>query len=70
MSESEAPLSGEERLLVAALYARLSLSQNRTVPGRLAVEAPCCADLNRCSPETWSHNEIPVTKLSDGSGTC
>lgn len=70
MTDSEAPLTPGERLLLAALYARLTMSQNRTVPGRLAVESPCYADLNICSPATLSHKEIPVTRLSEGIETC
>lgn len=70
MLEDEAPLTPGERLVLTALYTHLVQSQNRSSSGQLDSETPCYADLNRCSPETWSHNEIPVTKLSDGSGTC
>lgn len=69
MPEDEAPLSPGERLTIVALYTRLVQSQNRTVPGRLAVESPCCADLNISSPETLSRKEIPVIRLSDGFRT-
>lgn len=69
MSEIEAPLTPDERLLLAALYARLTVSQNRTVPGRLAVETPCYADLNISNPETLSHKEIPVTRPVEGFRT-
>lgn len=70
MSESEAPLSPVERLLLASLYTRLTMSQNRTVPGQLAVETPCCADLNIRRPETLSHNGIPITRPREGFKTC
>lgn len=70
MPDIEPPLSPMERLTIAALYARLSQSQNRPSSGLLAVETPCYADLNICSPETLSHKRIPVSRHSEGSGTC
>lgn len=70
MLEDEAPLTPGGRLLLAALYARLTASQNRPSSGQLAVESPCYADLNICSPETLSHNGIPVSLLSEGIETC
>lgn len=69
MSESEAPLSPVERLLLVSLYLRLTVSQNRTVPGRLASESACYADLNIRRPETLSHRRIPVSRHSEGSET-
>lgn len=70
MSETEAPLTAEERLLLAAVYTHLVQSQNRTVPGPLDSESPCYADLNICSPETLSCKEIPDSRVTEGSGTC
>ncbi|MBE5506431.1 hypothetical protein E3G54_003749 [Mycobacteroides abscessus] len=70
MSDAEAPLTPVERLTITALYTNLVMSQNRTVPGRLAVESPCYADLNICSPETLSHEEIPDSRLTRGIETC
>ncbi|SKH29468.1 Uncharacterised protein [Mycobacteroides abscessus subsp. massiliense] len=69
MSDSEAPLTPDERLTIAALYTSLVLSQNRTVPGLLGSESPCYADLNRCSPETLSHKRIPEYRVAEGSET-
>lgn len=69
-AETEPPLTPSERLTIVALYAHLVQPQNRTVPGRLAVESACYADLNISSPETLSHKNIPVSRLSEGSGTC
>lgn len=66
MSESEAPLTPDERLAIAALYASLTVSQNRTVPGRLDPESACCADLNIRRPETLSHREIPANRVAEG----
>lgn len=68
--DAEAPLTPVERLVIARLYLSLSQSQNRPLAGRLAAERPCYADLNRCSPETLSHNGIPVSRFSEGSETC
>ncbi|SHO82340.1 Uncharacterised protein [Mycobacteroides abscessus subsp. abscessus] len=70
MSDSEAPLTPGERLLLAGLYARLALSQNRTPLGRLGSERACYADLNICGPETLSHKRIPEIRGSEGLGTC
>ncbi|SII09186.1 Uncharacterised protein [Mycobacteroides abscessus subsp. abscessus] len=70
MSESEAPLTPGERLALVSLYTRLVQSQNRTVPGQLAVETPCYADLNIRRPRTLSHKEIPDSRVTEGSGTC
>lgn len=69
MSESEAPLTAEERLLLVSLYAHLVQSQNRPSSGLLVSESACYADLNISSPETMSRKRIPVTRLSEGSGT-
>ncbi len=69
MSDSEAPLTPDERLTIAALYTSLVLSQNRTVPGLLGSESPCYPDLNICGPETLSHNEIPVMRVREGLET-
>lgn len=69
MPDSEAPLTADERLLLASLYTHLAVSQNRPSSGLFAVESPCYADLNICSPETLSRKEIPVTRLSDGFRT-
>ncbi|SKR19072.1 Uncharacterised protein [Mycobacteroides abscessus subsp. abscessus] len=70
MLEDEPPLTTGERLAIVSLYARLTVSQNRSSSGRLVSETPCYADLNISSPETLSHKEIPVSRLSEGSGTC
>lgn len=70
MSDSEAPLTPDERLLLVSLYARLSKSQNRSVPGRLGPERSCYADLNTSSPRTLSHKRIPVSRVAEGFGTC
>ncbi|SHP22808.1 Uncharacterised protein [Mycobacteroides abscessus subsp. abscessus] len=70
MSETEASLSPDERLTIVALYARLSQSQNRSVPGQFDPESACYADLNICSPETLSRKGIPAIRLTEGSGTC
>lgn len=69
MTESEAPLTPGERLAIVSLYARLTVSQNRTVPGLLGSESPCYADLNRCSPETLSHKRIPEYRVAEGFRT-
>lgn len=70
MLDSEASLSPDERLMLVGLYARLSQSQNRSVAGRLDSETPCYAVLNIYRPETLSHKGIPLSRLSEGSGTC
>ncbi len=70
MTETEAPLTAEERLLLVSLYAHLTVSQNRTVPGQLDSEAPCYADLNIRRPETLSHKRIPAIRLTRGIETC
>lgn len=70
MSDSEAPLTPGERLLLAGLYARLALSQNRTVPGRLSSERSCYSDHGIHGPETLSHKEIPATWAREGIETC
>ncbi len=70
MTDIEPPLTPDERLLIASVYTRLVQSQNRTVPGRLDSETPCCADLNISSPETLSHKEIPAIRLTRGIETC
>lgn len=69
-AEDEAPLTPEERLMLTSLYTHLVKSQNRSVPGLLAVETPCYADLNICVPETLSRKGIPVIRVAEGSGTC
>lgn len=70
MTDIEPPLTTGERLALVSLYTRLVQSQNRTVPGQLDPESACCADLNRCSPETLSHKVIPVTRPREGFKTC
>lgn len=70
MSDSEPPLTPVERLTIAALYTSLVMSQNRSVPGRLGSETACYADLNICSPETLSHEEIPVSRVREGFRKC
>ncbi|BBZ82308.1 hypothetical protein [Mycobacteroides abscessus] len=70
MLEDEAPLTPDERLAIAALYASLTVSQNRTVPGLLVSETPCYADLNIRRPETLSHKRIPAIRLTRGIETC
>lgn len=69
MPDVEAPLTPGERLLIVSLYASLTVSQNRTVPGQLGSESACYADLNVCSPETLSHNGIPAIRPSGGFRT-
>lgn len=83
MSDAEPPLTPDERLLLAGLYAHLAVSpsqsltspaarlasQNRSVPGRLGFERSCYADHDICSPETLSHEEIPVSRSSEGFRT-
>lgn len=69
MLEDEAPLTAEERLLLVSLYARLTASRNRAVPGRLDSETPCYGDLNISNPETLSYKEIPVTRPREGFRT-
>lgn len=69
MTDIEPPLTPDERLLIASVYTRLTVSQNRTVPGQLAVESACYADLNICSPETLSRKEIPDSRVTEGSET-
>lgn len=69
MTETEPPLTPVERLAIAALYAHLTLSQNRSVPGQFGSESACCSDLNICSPETLSHEEVPVSRSSEGFRT-
>ncbi len=70
MTETEPALTPEERLLIVGLYATLSQSQNRSVPGRLGSERACYADLNICSPETLSHRVIPISRGSEGFRAC
>lgn len=70
MPETEPPLTAEERLLLASVYAYLVQSRNRSSSGQLAVETPCYADLNISSPETLSHKMIPVSRLTRGIETC
>lgn len=70
MPDLEPPLTVEERLLLASVYASLAASQNRSSSGRLDSETPCYADLNICSPETLSHKAIPVILPSEGFKTC
>lgn len=70
MTESEAPLTPGERLAIVSLYARLTVSQNRTVAGRLGSESACYADLNIHCPRTLSHKTIPVSRAREGSETC
>lgn len=70
MTDSEAPLTPVERLTIVSLYTSLTLSQNRSVPGRLVSERACYSDLNICSPETLSHEEVPVSRSSEGFRAC
>lgn len=70
MSETEPPLTPEERLTIAAVYAHITVSLNRSPSGRLASERSCYPDLNICGPETLSHNEIPVMRVREGLETC
>lgn len=70
MPDVEPPLSHGERLLLTAVYARLTVSQNRTVPGQLDPESACYADLNIRRPETLSHKEIPAIRVTRGIETC
>lgn len=70
MPDTEAPLTPVERLMLASLYARLTVSQNRTLTRGPVSESACYADLNIRGPETLSHKEIPAIRLSEGSGTC
>ncbi len=69
MSDSEAPLTPDERLTIAALYTSLVLSQNRTPLGRLGSERASCADHDICSPESLSHKNIPEYRVAEGLGT-
>lgn len=69
MSESEAPLTPGERLLLVSLYAHLIASRNRSVAARLDSETPCYADLNICSPETLSRKRIPASRAREGLET-
>ncbi|SKU65051.1 Uncharacterised protein [Mycobacteroides abscessus subsp. massiliense] len=70
MTETEPPLTPGERLALVSLYAHLTLSQNRSVVGRLSSERSCYSDLNICSPETLSHEEVPVSRSSEGFRAC
>lgn len=70
MPDVEPPLTSIERLAIAALYANLVISQNRTVAGRLGSESACYADLNIHCPRTLSHKTIPVSRAREGSETC
>lgn len=70
MSDSEPPLTPGERLLLAGLYAHLSQSQNRSVPGRLGSERACNADHDIHGLETLSHENIPVNRGSGGFRAC
>ncbi|SLD05525.1 Uncharacterised protein [Mycobacteroides abscessus subsp. abscessus] len=84
MSDTEPPLTLIERLVIVSLYARLTVSaphtlpspaarlvsQNRSVPGRLSSERSCYSDLNICSPTTLSHEEVPVSRSSEGFRAC
>lgn len=70
MSETEAPLTHDERLAVAALYTNLVMSQNRTPLGQLGFERTCYADHDIHSPTTLSHKEIPATWAREGFETC
>lgn len=70
LSDIEAPLTPDERLLIAALYASLALSQNRPSLGRLGSERTYYADHDIYSPESLSHNDFPVNRGSEGFRTC
>ncbi len=83
MSDTEPPLTPDERLALAALYARLAVSasqsltspaarlasQNRPSSGLLDSETPCYADLNICSPATLSRKKIPAIRPTEGFRT-
>ncbi|MBN7388531.1 Uncharacterised protein [Mycobacteroides abscessus subsp. abscessus] len=69
MSETEAPLTPIERLVIVGLYATLTLSQNRSVTGQFAVERSCYADHDIHRPETLSHKGILVYRGSEGFET-
>ncbi|SLB99298.1 hypothetical protein [Mycobacteroides abscessus] len=70
MSDAEPPLTPVERLTIVGLYAHLTVSQNRSVPGQLGSERACYADHDIHRPETLSHNRIPVSRASEGLETC
>ncbi len=70
MPETEAPLTPDERLLIASLYTHLVQSQNRPSSGQLDSESACYADLNIRRPETLSHKRIPVIRPREGFETC
>lgn len=70
MPETEAPLTPEERLVIAALYTSLALSQNRPSLGRLVAERSCYADHDIHGLETLSHKNIPVKSGLGGLRTC
>ncbi|SHX53777.1 Uncharacterised protein [Mycobacteroides abscessus subsp. massiliense] len=70
MTETEAPLTPGERLLIVALYASLTVPQNRPSLGRLASERACYADHDIRGPETLSRKIIPATRASEGFRTC
>lgn len=69
MPEDEAPLTPVERLMLSSLYLRLTVPQNRSSSGQLAVETPCYADLNICSPATLSRKKIPAIRPTEGFRT-
>lgn len=70
MSETEAPLTPDERLTIAALYARLTLSQNRTPLGQLGSESACYADHDIHGLKSLSHKRIPESQMIEGLETC
>lgn len=70
MSDAEAPLTPDERLTIAALYARLVMSQNRTPLGQLGSESVCYSDHDIHHPETLSHRVIPISRGSEGFRAC
>ncbi len=70
MPDAEAPLTPDERLTIAALYTSLVMSQNRSVPGQLAVERSCYSDHDIHRPETLSHRVIPISRGSEGFRAC
>ncbi|CPS24701.1 hypothetical protein PP568_09800 [Mycobacteroides abscessus] len=70
MTETEPPLTHEERLLIVGLYVALSQSQNRPSLGRLAAERSCYADHDIHGLKSLSHKRIPESQMIEGLETC
>ncbi|AMT69064.1 hypothetical protein BKG80_10960 [Mycobacteroides chelonae] len=70
MTETEPPLTHEERLLIVGLYVALSQSQNRTPLGRLGSERSCYADHDIHGLKSLSHKRIPESQMIEGLETC